>query len=97
MKESTQVGGTHYSDMKKQPIEFISANNMNFIDGNMVKYASRHHAKNKDEDLKKVIHYAILALKYDYGYKQEDVERFLKEKFISQEKDSQTYGNPLRG
>jgi len=53
--------------------------------------------ENKDEDLKKVIHYAILALKYDYGYKQEDVERFLKEKFISQEKDSQTYGNPLRG
>jgi hypothetical protein len=61
MKESTQVGGTHYSDMKMQPIEFITANNMNFIDGNMVKYASRHHAKNKDEDLKKVIHYAILV------------------------------------
>ena len=85
-----QVGGTHYSDMKMQPIEFISANNMNFIDGNMVKYASRHHAKNKDEDLKKVIHYAVLALKYDYGYSQEDVRKFLSETFMGVKSPSET-------
>lgn len=79
---SKQVGGTHYSDMNMQPIEFITANNMDFIDGNIVKYASRHRKKNKDEDLKKVVHYAILALKCDYGYTQDDVEKFLEETFM---------------
>lgn len=77
-----QVGGTHYSDMKMQPIEFIQANNLNFVDGNMVKYASRHRQKNKDEDIKKVIHYAILALKNDYGYTNDQIWNYLTDFFI---------------
>lgn len=77
-----QVGGTHYSDMEMQPIEFIEANDMNFIDGNIIKYASRHRHKNKDEDLKKVIHYAILALKYDYGYTDSEIASYLADSFM---------------
>jgi hypothetical protein len=46
--------------------------------------------KNKDEDLKKVIHYAVLALKYDYGYSQEDVRKFLSETFMGGKSPSET-------
>lgn len=63
----TQVGGTHYKDCKIQPIEFIVANDLDFMQGNVVKYITRHKAKNGVEDLKKVIHYAQLAAKLQYG------------------------------
>lgn len=63
----TQVGGGHYKDFKIQPIEFIMGNNLDFIQGNIVKYACRHKDKNGPEDLRKVIHYAQLALQLQYG------------------------------
>ena len=56
-----QIGGNHYKG-KIQPIELIISHNLDFIDGNIVKYAVR----NKDgESLKqkynKIIHYAELG------------------------------------
>jgi hypothetical protein len=66
---SNQVGGNHYKDMKIQPIEFITANNLGFIEGNVVKYICRHEAKNGAEDIKKVIHYCELLLQTKYGEK----------------------------
>lgn len=62
-----QAGGSHYKDMAIQPIEFIHANGLDFFQGNIVKYATRHKAKNGAEDLRKVIHYAQLALELQYG------------------------------
>lgn len=62
-----QVGGHHYLEMKIQPIDFITANNLGFMEGNIIKYASRHKAKNGAEDIRKVIHYAQLILKLEYG------------------------------
>lgn len=62
-----QIGGTHYKDLKIQPIEFIHANNLGFMEGCIVKYAARHKQKNGAEDIKKVIHYAQLILKLEYG------------------------------
>lgn len=58
-----QVGGDHYKKMKIQPIEFIVANKLDFIQGCIVKYACRYKDKNKDPniDLDKIIHYAQLA------------------------------------
>jgi hypothetical protein len=73
-----QVGGNHYKDCKIQPIEFIHANKLDFISGNIVKYASRHKRKNKDEDIKKIIHYALLSLSLDYGYDSEMINNTLK-------------------
>jgi hypothetical protein len=74
---NTQVGGNHYKDCKIQPIEFIHANKLDFIQGNIVKYASRHRKKNKDEDIKKIIHYALLSLSLDYGYDSEMINNTL--------------------
>ena len=55
-----QVGGKHYKNFKIQPIEFITANNLNFIQGCVIKYVCRFDKKNGNEDLDKVIHYCEL-------------------------------------
>jgi len=61
-----QVGGNHYASMAIQPVEFIVANNLTFLEGNVVKYISRHHAKNGADDVRKAIHYCELILKTVY-------------------------------
>jgi len=56
-----QVGSTqHYKDFKIQPIEFITANKLSFIQGNVIKYICRFDKKNGKEDIDKVIHYCEL-------------------------------------
>ena len=55
-----QVCGKHYKNFKIQPIEFITANNLNFIQGCVIKYICRFDKKNGNEDLDKVIHYCEL-------------------------------------
>lgn len=62
-----QIGGEHYKTMKIQPVEFIVANNLDFLEGNVVKYISRHKQKGGKEDVEKVIHYCQLILKTQYG------------------------------
>ncbi|WVI66525.1 hypothetical protein pVco7_gp079 [Vibrio phage pVco-7] len=63
-----QHGGTHYN-IGIQPIEYIHTNNLNFFEGNAIKYITRHRSKNGAEDLKKAIHYAQMILEMDYGIK----------------------------
>ena len=64
-----QIGGDHYQNFKIMPIEYITKNNLDFCEGNIVKYISRHKLKNGAEDIKKVIHYAQLILELQYGEK----------------------------
>ena len=64
-----QVGGNHYASMAIQTVEFIAANNLGFLEGNIVKYVCRHHAKNGAEDIKKAMHYCELLLRTKYGVK----------------------------
>lgn len=61
-----QQGGTHYKDLKIQPIEYIHANSLGYIEGNIVKYITRHKSKNGAEDIKKIIHYCELLLELEY-------------------------------
>lgn len=61
-----QVGGNHYKDYQIQPIEFIIANNIGFIEGNVIKYVCRHKDKNGKEDILKAIHYLRLLLNSQY-------------------------------
>ena len=62
----SQVGGTHYLDMPIQPVEYIAKNNIPFIEGCIIKYACRHRNKGRAEDLRKIIHFAELALELYY-------------------------------
>lgn len=57
-----QTGGNHYKKCSIQPIEYIHANNLPFIEGNVIKYITRWRDKNGIEDLKKVIHYVELLI-----------------------------------
>lgn len=63
----TQVGGSHYKDMRFQPIELIGLLSLDFFQGNVVKYVARHHKKGGREDLDKAKHYCQLAMSYGYG------------------------------
>jgi hypothetical protein len=62
-----QVGGSHYKDCAIQPVDYIVENNLDFLEGNVVKYITRHRTKGGIEDIKKVIHYAELILEKKYG------------------------------
>ena len=64
--DDKQEGGDHYKTMKIQPVEFIVENKLSYLEGNVVKYVSRHRKKNGAEDIKKAIHYLELILKLEY-------------------------------
>lgn len=51
-----QVGGDHYLKAI-QPWDIIRAWDLNYWEGNIVKYVLRHQYKNKLEDIEKAIHY----------------------------------------
>ena len=51
-----QVDGEHYQT-EIQPWDFIEANRLTFIEGNIVKYVCRHRQKNGLRDLEKAKHY----------------------------------------
>lgn len=60
-----QVGGSHYKNLKIQPVEYIRANNIGYFEGNVIKYITRWKDKNGVEDLKKVIHYTQLLIEFE--------------------------------
>lgn len=52
-----KIDPEHYKQGLIEPIDFIIANNMNFLEGNIIKYVSRYKFKNGVEDLKKAKFY----------------------------------------
>ena len=68
-----QEGGRHY-DLPIQPLEYIHANRLGYIEGNIIKYATRHRNKNGAEDIKKIIHYCELLLELEYAKDSEEEE-----------------------
>ena len=47
----------HYSDFKIEPLEYIIANNLDFLEGNIVKYVTRYPNKGGVDDLIKARNY----------------------------------------
>ena len=62
-----QIGGAHYKNMKIQPAEFINQNNLQFAEGNAIKYICRHKHKGEIQDLEKAKHYIDMIIDRDYG------------------------------
>lgn len=52
-----QCGGTHYTNKPIQPWDYITANNIGYLEGNVIKYVSRWREKGGVEDLRKAQHY----------------------------------------
>lgn len=61
----TQVGGDHYKSMAIQPVEFIHANRIGYIEGAVIKYVCRWRRKNGVEDLKKARHFLDLLIQLE--------------------------------
>lgn len=60
-----QVGGSHYKDLKIQPVEYIHANNIPFIEGSVIKYVTRWRNKNGIKDLEKAKHFLELLIEME--------------------------------
>lgn len=60
----------HYTNGSIEPITYIEANAMDFIEGNVIKYVTRYKFKNGLEDLKKAEFY-LKRLIDRYGGKSE--------------------------
>lgn len=54
----------HYARFEIEPIRFICENNLNFFQGNIVKYIMRWDAKNGLEDLRKAKRYLEMFIKW---------------------------------
>lgn len=57
-----QHGGNHYKGLKIQPVEYIMANGIGYMEGNAIKYITRYKLKNGTEDLKKARHYIEMLI-----------------------------------
>lgn len=60
-----QVAGSHYKDLKIQPVEYIHANGIPFIEGSVIKYVSRWRAKGGVKDLEKAKHFIELLIELE--------------------------------
>lgn len=65
----SQVGGNHYRSRAIQPVQFIEANRLGFLEGCVVKRVTRHgdSTGKGEEDIRKAIHELQLLLELRYG------------------------------
>lgn len=68
---TTQVGGDHYKTAKIQPVEYIEANGLPFLEGCVIKRVTRHEKPTGKgrQDIEKAIHelQLLLELRYPVG------------------------------
>lgn len=70
---SYQVGGSHYKDKAIQPVEYIVANKLDFLEGCIVKRITRHREKLGALDICKIRQECDLILQLEYGTTFEEV------------------------
>ena len=60
-----QEGGSHYKDLVIQPVEYIHKNRIGFIEGCVIKYATRWREKGGLQDLRKARHFLDLLIELE--------------------------------
>ena len=60
-----QVAGNHYKNLKIQPVVYIHTNKIPFIEGCIIKYASRWRDKGGIKDLEKIKHFVDLLIELE--------------------------------
>lgn len=68
---SVQIGGNHYKGKAIQPVEYIAANNLNFLEGCIVKRITRWRDKRGQigfTDLLKIKHEVDLLIEMETRY-----------------------------
>lgn len=61
----TQVAGNHYKDKAIQPVEYIHANGLGFLEGCIVKRITRWRDKDGFADLEKIKHEVDLLIELE--------------------------------
>lgn len=61
----SQVGGNHYSKLAIQPVEYIHANNIPFMEGCAIKYLTRWRDKGGVQDLEKAKHFIEMLIELE--------------------------------
>lgn len=64
LPRTQQIGGAHYKQYPIQPIDYILANGIPYMEGNIVKYVTRWRTKGGIEDLRKAKHYIEWLIKH---------------------------------
>lgn len=74
----TQIGGEHYKNCTIQPVEFIEANDLKFLEGCVVKRVTRHDKPTGKgrQDIEKAIHELQLLLSLRYSEQTRDDREF---------------------
>lgn len=72
---SVQVGGNHYKDLKIQPVEYIHANTIPFMEGSAIKYLTRWRNKGGIADLRKARHFIDMLIDLEQAANPELIER----------------------
>lgn len=62
-----QEGGSHYKNLKIQPMQYALENKLDCAQANVIKYVTRHADKNGKKDLLKAIHNIELMIEFYYG------------------------------
>lgn len=60
-----QISGDHYKHLTIQPVEYIHANKIPFIEGCVIKYVSRWRSKGGIADLQKAKHFIDLLIELE--------------------------------
>jgi hypothetical protein len=60
-----QVDGGHYKNLPIQPVQYIHANKIPYLEGNVIKYVSRWRDKGGLKDLEKAKHYIDLLIELE--------------------------------
>ena len=60
-----QINGTHYRELAIQPVEYIHANGIGYMEGNVIKYVTRWRSKGGIADLHKAKHYIDLLIELE--------------------------------
>lgn len=78
-----QVGGSHYENLKFEPVQFFVYMNTNWFQGEIVKYCSRFLNKNGKEDLLKAQQVCQLATQLGLNqaklFQDNDSENFIQQ------------------
>lgn len=72
----TQVGGSHYTDMTIQPMEYSMANQLDACQHTIIKYVSRFRQKGGVADLEKAKHVIDMLIEFE-GREQEKQRPFV--------------------
>ncbi len=67
-----QEGGNHYKDLPIQPVDYITANKIPFIEGNVIKYVTRWRNKGGVADLKKARHFLDMLIEKEECFRRTD-------------------------